>query len=348
MFRKSRIGVVFVLLLCSMFFVGSHAMASITISYGHFNNVFDVAQLAGEVFHELLQERTGGEISVEIYPGTLTASPEEGLEFLQAGVVDIFVTSSGHIAGFHRDIQFLSLPYLFNNPRHYTVAKNSRPIQNILAGVEEATGMIVLGMWSDHNGLAIASTRPIYSIEDTAGMRLRCMQNPLFIDMYSAFGFEPTPTDWGEVYTSLQTGLVEANDLGVYGNYLFNFNEVVTSFAITDHFWSQFMVMINPRVIDGLSPEHQEIVEQSILEAIEIADQNLRAREDEFIEKAIADGMTVTYPDTSEFIAKAQAMYKDWFARYPHWEDWYNAIQYMDPFIRRTQAEIETPDFWQN
>jgi len=322
--------------------------SDITIRYAHYNNEFDTAHLVGEIFRDLVSMRTDGAIDVDIFPGTITRSPEEGLQFVQAGSIDVFVTSSGHIAGYYPDIQFLSMPYLFNNIRHYNVAHDSRPIREILEGAENELGVKILGMWSDHNGFAMSSLEPIESFEDAQGVRIRTMQNPLFIDMYNDFGMSPTPTDWGEVYTSLQTGLVEANDLGVYGQYLFNFDDVIGAMAITNHYWSQFVVTMNEDKFNSLSPEYQEIVEMSFEEAIKLGDQNLRAREDEFIERAKEQGFTVTYPDLDPFIEAAQATYEKYFENNPHWEEWYDAIQALDPVQARTAAEADNPDFWRD
>jgi len=334
-------------ILCLTLIIGSTAFAQeTTISFGHYNNEYSTAQLVAETFDKLVSERTGGEIGAKIYPGTMTQSPEEGLQFCQAGTVDIYVTSSGHLAGYYPHMQFFSLPYLFNNTRHYNVAHRSRPIQEILEGAEEKLDVKIVGMWSDHNGFAISSTKPIRNLEDSEKVKIRCMQNPLFLDMYEAWGFDPTPTDWGEVYTSLQTGLIQANDLGVYGQYLFNFAEVIDAMAVTNHYWSQFIVVMNRDKFNSLSEENQQIVQQSLEEAIEIGDQYIRAKEDAFIERAKEQGKTVTYPDLEPWKEASQAVYDKWFEKYPQWEEWYQSIQNMDPLKTEPKAVQADPDYW--
>ena len=102
--------------------------------------------------------------------------------------VDIGATSAGHIAGYYPDIQFLQLPYLFKSMAHYKVARRSGVVNEIMREVSKATGLIALGIYSDCNGFAISSTTPITKIEDAKGVKLRCMQNPLFVDIYKDFG----------------------------------------------------------------------------------------------------------------------------------------------------------------
>ena len=162
--------------------------ADITLKFDHQNNIFDADQLLAETFKELIESKTKGAIEVKIFPGTLTNSEEEAFEFLKIGSVDIGATSAGHIAGYYPDIQFLQLPYLFKSMEHYKVARRSGVVNEILREISKTTGLQALGIYSDCNGFAISSTTPITKIEDAKGVKLRCMQNPLFVDIYKDFG----------------------------------------------------------------------------------------------------------------------------------------------------------------
>jgi len=312
---------------------------SMRLKFAHQNNVYDADQLLAETFKSLLEERTHGDLKLSIYPGTLTGSEEEALEFARAGTVSLAATSAGHIAGYYEDIQFLQLPYLFKSPEHYKVARSSSVVKEILAGASQATGMKALGVYSDCNGFAVASKKPINSLADAKGVKLRAMQNPLFIDIYEAFGFTVTPTDWGELYTSLQTGLVEADDLGVYCNDIFKMNEVVDSYAILNQMWTQKILFMSPKVWDKLTPAQQVIVTETADEAIELTDAWQYAREAEFIKQVSKDKkQTITYPDTAEFKEASKSVYKKWFAKEPQWQAWYDKIQYLDPNARLPKA----------
>ncbi|MEG3755462.1 TRAP transporter substrate-binding protein [Psychromonas arctica] len=312
---------------------------SMRLKFAHQNNVYDADQLLAETFKTLLEEKTGGDLKISIYPGTLTGSEEEALEFAKAGTVALAATSAGHIAGYYEDIQFLQLPYLFKSLEHYKVARSSSVVKEILAGASKATGMKALGVYSDCNGFAIASKEPINSLSDAKGVKLRAMQNPLFIDIYEAFGFTVTPTDWGELYTSLQTGMVEADDLGVYCNDIFKMSEVVDSYAILNQMWTQKILFMSPKVWDKLTDEQKVIVTDIADEAIELTDAWQYAREAKFIEQVKKDKeQTITYPDTDEFKTASESVYTKWFAKEPQWKKWYEEIQYLDPNARLPKA----------
>ena len=309
------------------------------LKFAHQNNVYDADQLLAETFKTLLEEKTDGDLKVSIYPGTLTGSEEEALEFAKAGTVAIAATSAGHIAGYYEDIQFLQLPYLFKSQEHYKDARSSSVVKEILEGAGKATGMKALGVYSDCNGFAVASTKPINNLADAKGVKLRAMQNPLFIDIYEAFGFTVTPTDWGELYTSLQTGMVQADDLGVYCNDIFKMNEVVNSYAILNQMWTQKILFISPKIWDKLTDEQKVIVSNTADEAIELTDAWQYTREAQAIEKLKGKKcQTVTFPDTAEFKTASESVYTKWFAKKSNWKAWYEQIQYLDPNARLPKA----------
>ena len=308
--------------------------ARVKMKFSHQNNIYDADQLLAETFKKLIEEKSNGEITVTIYPGTLTNSEEEAMEFIKSGSLDISTNSAGHIAGFYEDVQFLQLPYLFKSMEHYKVARQSAVVQQIVDELAEATGLIGLGIYSDCNGFGIASTRPINDISDVRGIKLRCMQNQLFVDVYNAFGFTVTPTDWGELYTSLQTGLVNANDLGCYCQYVFKLKEVINSFAVLHQMWTQKVLFISPKTWAKLDDGQKALVRSVAKEAIELTDAWQYVREAEFVEKARAEGYNITYPDTAPFKKASEKVYEKWFKKYPRWSRWYEEIQYLDPDTR--------------
>jgi tripartite ATP-independent transporter DctP family solute receptor len=335
---KRLLSVFLVMTMVTIFGVLNAEAGSITLKFAHQNNTFDADQLLAETFKDLVEAKTDGEIEVTIFPGTLTNSEEEAIEFLKMGSVAIGATSAGHIAGYYPDVQFLQLPYLFKSMEHYKVARRSGVVNEILRKVSKATGLTALGIYSDCNGFAISSTTPITKIEDAKGVKLRCMQNPLFVDIYKDFGFTVTPTDWGELYTSLQTGLVNANDLGVYCNYIFKLKEVVKSFAILNQMWTQKIIFISPKTWNKLNDSQRDIVKDAAESAIELADAWQYVREQEFIKKAEKEGYTVTYPDTDPFKKASEKVYAKWFKKNPHWKAWYEEIQMLNPEERLPEA----------
>jgi TRAP-type C4-dicarboxylate transport system substrate-binding protein len=338
MLAKRLLIVFSVLILTATFGAMNAGAGPLELKFSHQNNVYDADQLLAETFKKLIEEKTNGEIKVTIYPGTLTTSEEEAMEFIKSGTVDLDSNSAGHIAGFYKDVQFLQLPYLFKSMEHYQVARQSAVVQEVLDGLEKATGLIALGIYSDCNGFGIASTKPINSINDTKGIKLRCMQNPLFVDIYNAFGFTVTPTDWGELYTSLQTGLVNADDLGCYCQYVFKLKEVINSFAVLHQMWTQKVLFVSPKTWAKLNDSQRQLFRAVAKEAVELTDAWQYVREQQYIEIAKKEGYNITYPDTEPFKKASEKVYEKWFKANPHWQVWYDEIQYLDPGARLPEA----------
>ena len=122
---KRLLSVVLVMAMVAIFGILDAEAGKITLKFAHQNNTFDADQLLAETFRDMVEAKSDGAIKVKIFPGTLTTSEEEAIEFLKLGSVHIGATSAGHIAGYYPDVQFLQLPYLFKSMEHYKVARRS-------------------------------------------------------------------------------------------------------------------------------------------------------------------------------------------------------------------------------
>jgi TRAP-type transport system periplasmic protein len=313
------------------------------LKLGTENNIYSPVQMQAEKFKELVEKRTNGEIKVEIYPGgTLTKDPQELLEFLRDGIVDLCITGMVNSAGFLEDIQFFGLPFLFSSLEHHMeIGIESLPIKKISNAFEEKFNVKILGLGEDGVGSCITSKKPIYSFEDMKGLKIRCPMNPIFVKVYEAFGASPTAIDWSELYTSLQLGTVEAQDNSPVLSYAEGFFEVQDAVAITEHYWSPFLFLASSKTWNELTPEQQEIMEVTGKETSALQIQWMRLQNKEVLNKLEEEGSTVTYPDMDPFIKAAQPVLEELFKEYPHWEEWYNEIHALDPEKAEPEAGIK-------
>ncbi len=313
----------------------------VKLKFAHENNTSSAIQLQVEVFKKLVEERTNGEIIIDIFPGgSLTASPEELLEFLREGVVDFSLTSTGNVSGFYEDLQFINLPFLFKNQAHLKAGLHSYPIRKILDGLENKLGVKAIGLNEDGTGTCITSNKPIESFADMKSFKIRCMMNPIFIDMYNAFGSAPTPIDWGELYTSLKMKAVEGQDNAPYLSYTTGFFEAQESVAMTFHYWSGFVLLMSPSKFASMSPEQQKIIEATAMETLAFQIEWSHKNDKKVLEALKKQGKRVTYPDMKPFIEASKAVYDKWFKKYPHWEAWFNQIQAVNPETAAPKAGI--------
>jgi tripartite ATP-independent transporter DctP family solute receptor len=340
--KKEILGVCLAILLMMTFGITSSGFtAPIEIKFGHEDNIYSHCQVQAEVFKEMVEKRSGGEIKIVIYPGgTLTASPEELLEFLRSGVVDISLTATGNVSGFLDDLQFFNLPFLFNSLEHLNVGLESYPAREILNEFEQKVRVIAFGLSEDGTGTCITSTRPIRSFADMKGFKIRCMMNPIFIDMYKAFGASPTPIDWSELYTSLKLGAVEGQDNAPYLSYAHKFFEVQNAVAMTRHYWSGFLFLMSKSTMNKLSPKQREIIEVSAKESNVLQREWCHIKDLQALKVLEKKGKTVTYPDREPFMKSMGPVYDKWFAKFPHWKDWFDQIKRLDPETAAPKAGL--------
>jgi tripartite ATP-independent transporter DctP family solute receptor len=319
----------------------NYAFAKVQLKFAHENNTSSAIQLQVEIFKHLVEERTKGEVEIAIYPGgTLTSSPEELMEFLREGAVDFSLTSTGNVSGFLADLQFINLPFLFKNPQHLKSGLQSYPVRKILDELEKKVGVKAVGLCEDGTGTCITSKKPINSFADMKGFKIRCMMNPIFIDMYKAFGAAPTPIDWGELYTSLKMNAVEGQDNAPYLSYTTGFFEAQDSVAMTFHYWSGFVFLMSPKKMKSLTLEQRQIIEGAAKETLAFQVEWCHLNDQKVLKALKKQGKTVTHPDMAPFIKASKPVYDKWFAKYPHWKAWFDQIQELNPVGSAPKAGI--------
>jgi tripartite ATP-independent transporter DctP family solute receptor len=262
------------------------------------------------------------------------------LEFIREGAVDFSLTSTGNVSGFLEDLQFINLPFLFKNPQHLKPGLQSYPIQKILDNLEKKVGVKAFGFCEDGTGTCITSKEPIESFADMKGFKIRCMMNPIFIDMYKAFGAAPTPIDWGELYTSLKMNAVEGQDNAPYLSYTTGFFEAQDSVAMTFHYWSGFVFLMSPKKWQALTKEQQKIIEATANETLVFQVEWSHLNDQKVLNALEKQGKTVTYPDMAPFIKASKPVYDKWFEKYPHWKAWFDQIQELNPVGSAPKAGI--------
>ncbi len=306
------------------------ASDQIVLKVGHVSPTESPYQIGAEKFAELVSYRTNGKIKVTIFPnGALAPDERELLEGTQKGLVDIAWSSTGNIAGFVKDIQILDLPYLFVNPEHVNMVVDGYVGRQLMDQFDKL-GFKGLAFHED-GWRVITSDKPIRSLKDMSGFKIRAMMNPMYVDMYKAMGADPTPISWAELYTSLQMGVVKGQDNSVTQSQAAKFFEVQKAVAITNHFYSAGVVVIGLGTWKKLTPEQQQIVEESALEASHYQKYWANKKDIELTEVLKKKGITVTYPDREPFVKAVQPVYATYLKQYPHWETLIKQIRMLAP-----------------
>jgi C4-dicarboxylate-binding protein DctP len=221
----------------------------------------DYEHTFASVFKHYVEADTTGNVKVELYPGGQLGSQEEMLESVQQNMIQASIPPDGTISRWFPEIQALTIPYLYENIEHAR-AMFDGPFGDILKEkIEKNTGVKVLAISEVGGFLHFATNeRPILEPSDLEGMLIRTMPHEGYIKIIEAMGGTPTPMSFNEVYTSLQTGVIDGHFNPVSAMVSFNMHEVQDYLSLTGHGYGPMYLVINPEFFDSLPEEYQNAV----------------------------------------------------------------------------------------
>jgi len=231
---------------------------------------FDVASAAmAAVFKSEVESNSNGQIKVDIFPNGVLGKEAETMVQVKSGVVQSFISSSGGMAQFYPLIDVTNMPFAFSSYNVGYKVYDGDFGKELAADIEKKAGFKVLGFGESGGFFAITNgKRPIKSPADMKGIKLRTMALPLHQAIVKALGASPTTVAWAEVYTSLQTGVVDGqmNPISIIA--MAKFQEVQKYITLTNHLYAPYVWVMNPKFYASLSPDLQNVVDDAARTAI--------------------------------------------------------------------------------
>lgn len=240
----------------------SSAMAGGTIRFGHDNKTDpfeNPAHACTAVFQNIVTADTNGSVTVEVFGSNQLGTAAEHVQQVRDGVIQATLTSTGALASYYPRIDVLNLPFAFsNNASTYSVFDGEFG-EALAADIEAKLGDVVVLGFPDTGGFFAVtnSQRQIANLEDFDGIRIRTMTLPSHQKIVQALGAEAYPLSWGEVYSGLQTGVIDGQMNPVPIISFANFAEVQKHMTLTNHLFSPYTFMINKAFYDGLTEAEQ-------------------------------------------------------------------------------------------
>lgn len=238
----------------------------VTIRLAHLNPPDPFQSHSGAmtaVFKSLVEANSNGAIEVQLFPNGQLGKDAEVLDQVRQGLVESTISSAGGLAEHYPLVGVFDIPFAFPNigVASRVISLDSEFGQTFADDIEEKTELKVLGLLDSGGFFAFTnSKRPITSVADMEGMRIRTMTLPTHEAMIDALGAEPTPLPWAEVYTALQTGVADGQMNPIPIIAFAKFDEVQEYLSITNHVITPYIWTMNQDFFDSLSPAHQEIV----------------------------------------------------------------------------------------
>ena len=276
-----------------------------------------------KVFADELEKATKGQVKTKVfYSGALTANEQELAEMAQSGAVDVSIAATTYILGWAPSMKVFDLPYLFQGVDNFTRFIQG-PARAILSAQVEKNGAIAIAYTLPGVRSIFNNTRPINKLEDVKGLKIRSMQSPVFLEMFKSMGMLPTPMPSSELYTSLQTGVVDAGENDPASVMSWGWVDVIKYYSLDEHAISCNVMLINKKRFESFSPDIQKAILEAGRKAEDYQHDYIKKATTENLEKIKAKGVKVnTIADKKPF----QDAVKHIIAQYEK-EIGYNLVQ---------------------
>ena len=233
--------------------------SSYTIKFGNVISAGDTQNQAYDYFAELVNERSDGRITVEVYPDSQLGGEREMIEAVQAGNLEMTAPSVGVLANFDDSLQVFDFPFIFENAETAYEVLDSEIGDSMLEGIEES-GLTALG-WGENGFRNLAMTKEtVVTPDEIKGKKLRTMQVPMHIAYWESMGAAPTPMAFPEVFTALQQGVVDGVENPFELLYSAKFTEPAAKLTELRWIYDPEVILISSSFLEGLPAEDQEII----------------------------------------------------------------------------------------
>lgn len=269
-------------------------------------------------FARLVEEKTEGRVKIEVFPSAQLGEEKDVIEQVQIGAIDITRTSIAPLTEFSPSLNVLQLPYIYRDGEHMWSVLNSNIGDDFLASVEDAN-FIGLGWFDPGARNFYNSQREIKSLADLKGLKIRVMQSELMMDMVAALGASATPLPYGEVYSSIQTGVIDGAENNWPSYDTSSHFEVAKYYTIDEHLRVPEIIIASKIAMEKVSPEDLALMKEAAKESQDYQREQWAAKEKASRDKVVAAGTIVTELDDAakaEFQAAMQPVYDKYAADY--------------------------------
>lgn len=252
-------------------------------------------------FKEAVERLSNGDVTVEIFPARLLGDVKELMEGVQLGTIDMTVNSSTALATLEPSMNAFQLPFVIPGYEGFaklSISKSARAIMDTL----DKHGIIALGLYDGGQRHFLSVGDPVQSMGDLRGLKTRVPPAKLFVDVWDAIGVNPTPLNYGEVYSALEAGVLDGVEINLTSIESEKFYEVGGGVTLTGHyFWPSFL-LINKERFDGLTEEQQAAIRQAASEIVEPQVMAVKAL-DEQVKKNLAERNIPVIEPSDEMMA---------------------------------------------
>lgn len=266
-------------------------------------------QIGLQAFADRLKQLTGGRVEVTIYPNNQLGNEKEVLEGLLLGTVDFAVAANGVVGNFAPSVGIFDLPFLFRDRDHLYKVMDG-PVGDQLKADVATRGFTLLAYYEA--GIRhLLTKKPVGNMDDLANMKIRTMQVPAHISAFKAFGANPTPMPYGELYGAIQSGVVDGAEAANSNYYAQKFYEVAPNYAQIS--WTALVaeLMMSEARLKSFPEDVRKAILQAASESAAIEREAYSDADGKLLDELVAQGVNVTYPDPAPFREASKSVYEE-------------------------------------
>ena len=241
---------------------------------------------------EVLAAKTGGKMKINAFWGGSAGGDLQATQALRAGTQEMVCTSSSPLVGMVKELGAFDLPFLFANEKEADAVLDGPAGVYFNKKLEEA-GLINLAYWENGFRNLTNSKRPVAKVEDFDGIKVRVMQNNIFLDTFKTLGTNAVPMSFGEVFTALETKTIDGQENPFVTIDTSKFYKVQKYLSVTRHAYTPFLVLYSKKLWDTLNPQEQAVLREAAIEGQKVQRAANRALNEKALVALKAKGMQV-------------------------------------------------------
>lgn len=297
--------------------IGKASAAPVSMRFGSDSPMGAPHTKSAVVFKELVEKRTSGRVQVTIFPDSQLGSNQTMTNAVKAGTLDGVVTDVSHLSAAVAELDVFNLPFLYKDTDHVLRFANSPVGARLKPKVDEAFACELLGFASDGSRNLWNGKRPIRTPADVSGLKFGVQASKIQRDTILAFGGIPTVVGLKDLYTALQTGLVDGSDKTMADILQIKLYQVTKYLTLTNHYSIVSAMIVSRKFMDKLEPKDREVVREAAKPAVLAQVEAILASEKETIAFLTQKGGMQVIPmeNPKAFSDKLDSVYKEASAR---------------------------------
>ncbi|HET7649177.1 MAG TPA: TRAP transporter substrate-binding protein [Gammaproteobacteria bacterium] len=263
-----------------------------------------------KLFTEAINKKLPGQFKFTLYPNGQLGKEAAEIDNLELGSLEMGVVASGMTKAV-RKLGIFDLPWLFSNIKEVRHALAGPLGKEIREQVKKDTGMIVIGIYENGFRDVINRERPINEPKDIAGLKIRVAGGKFRQDVFRRLGANPTPVDWTETFTALQTGVVDGAEAAIYGFYEAKLYEAAKYISLTHHVYSPSFLLVSNTFFKSLTPAQRKAFLDTGREIEDAVYKTTNANEQKYL-KAMSSKVKINKVDIAAFRKLVHPVYDDY------------------------------------